>query len=288
MEAPRLRSYCAGMPHLAYAGLSENWLWKECGDLHWERLAQAHGMSRPDFRDASGNKAYAAFTAVRLVASELDGIAENDVFQLHGELAPAGRAQFCSQQALYRAGEATPSARLRMLSAFVFRQSLRDNRSVGRASVESAASLPTAAGAPSPDTAARLVADTRERRQQAAALRDRPAVAVPTGQGEYLGSPCPGNDFNGANFMYFASFPAWVDRAEWHFFRPAKLLVTIAREVDYFGNVNIGEDVMVRCLHWENTADGGLVHHMALYRVTDGHPIAEVRTRKRRARLGRE
>lgn len=274
------------MPQLAYAGLSENWLWKECGDLHWERLAQAHGMARPDFRDASGNKAYAAFTAVRLVAGALDGIAENDVFQLQAGLAPAGRAQFHSQQALYRAGETVPSARVEMVSAFVFRQSLRDNRSVGRASVESRSNLATASGDVPLDAAARLAAATRERRQQAAALRDRRAAQVPTGQGEYLGSPCPSNDFNGANFMYFASFPAWVDRAEWRFFRPADLLVTTAREVDYYGNVNVGEDVMVRCLQWEATADGGLIHHMALHRVTDGRPIAEVRTRKRRALLG--
>ncbi|ALM83302.1 hypothetical protein ASB57_10280 [Bordetella sp. N] len=274
------------MPHLAYTGLSENWLWKECGDLHWERLARAHGMSRPDFRDASGNKAYAAFTAVRLIATELDGIGENDVFQLHAGLAPAGRAQFLSQQVLYRAGETTASARIEMLSAFVFRHSLRDNRSVGRASLTLSANLSARSDEPSAEAVARLVAQTRERRQRAATLREQHAVNVPSGQGSYHASPCPNNDFNGANFMYFASFPAWVDRAEWQFFRPAELLVTTAREVDYYGNINVGEEVIVRCLEWETTEQGELVHRMGLYRVVDEQPIAEVRTRKRPAHLG--
>ena len=32
--------------------------------------------------------------------------------------------------------------------------------------------------------------------------------------------PCPAQDFNGADFLYFSSFQAFVDRAEWAFFRP--------------------------------------------------------------------
>ncbi|PMX90526.1 hypothetical protein C1X54_39295, partial [Pseudomonas sp. GW460-13] len=36
---------------------------------------------------------------------------------------------------------------------------------------------------------------------------------------EYL--PCPCNDFNGADLLYFASFQAMVDRAEWQWRRDA-------------------------------------------------------------------
>ena len=36
--------YVAGMPQLSYTGLSENWLLKTCGDLHWQGLAALAGV----------------------------------------------------------------------------------------------------------------------------------------------------------------------------------------------------------------------------------------------------
>jgi probable biosynthetic protein (TIGR04098 family) len=44
------------MPQLAYTGLSENWLIKECGHRHWEALAGDAGRSAPDFVDEDGSK----------------------------------------------------------------------------------------------------------------------------------------------------------------------------------------------------------------------------------------
>jgi probable biosynthetic protein (TIGR04098 family) len=53
--------------------------------------------------------------------------------------------------------------------------------------------------------------------------------------------PCPGQNFNGADFLYVATCPAFVDRADWAFFRPAQPLATTRRpDIVYRGNIDPG------------------------------------------------
>lgn len=282
MDTPIPRGYIAGMPQLAYTGLSESWLLKECGDVHWERLARAHGMPLPDFRDASGSRAYAAFTRVRVSEGGLDRIAANDAFHIDSGLAPAGRAQFFSRHVAR--GPQGVLARVEMLSAFVYRQARGDNRSVARAALTAAESWRPRAHSPSRDEAQTYAQAARDRRRAARATPCAAAASGPAGGTmDWRFSPCPDTDFNGASFLYFATFAALVDRAEWQFFRPSPLLAVATRDVHYYGNVNLGEDVAVRCLEWRREPDGVLAHRCGVFRAADGAWIAEVLTRRRPA-----
>jgi probable biosynthetic protein (TIGR04099 family) len=273
-----VRVYRAGMPQLSYAGLSENWLLKECGDLHWSRLAHEYGMDKPEFRDMNGRKAYAAFVALNITGAVLDSVGENDVFDIRQAFAPAGRAQFFSRQTV--AGAAGAVARVDMLSAFVSRRRGRDNRTAGRAALpDNAAAHRQGHVEEVLEHARRFDIIARSRRKAMPQQALGPAVA------DFVFSPCPHNDFNGANFMYFAAFIALADRAEWRHFRPRPLLALQSRQVFYFGNVNVGEDVAVHFLAGEFAADGSLSHRCVLFRIEDGAPIAEIFTRKRPARL---
>jgi hypothetical protein len=125
------QSYRAGMPQLAYTGLSENWLIKECGHRHWEALAEDAGRRAPDFVDDGGSKSYAAFTAIRLTGATLHAIGENDDFELGTELCRTGPARHFSRHSLVSGnGEC---AIVSMSSTFVRRHEVRNNRSVTRA-----------------------------------------------------------------------------------------------------------------------------------------------------------
>jgi probable biosynthetic protein (TIGR04099 family) len=273
-----IRVYQAGMPQLSYAGLSENWLLKECGDLHWNRLAHEHGMDKPEFRDMNGRKAYAAFVALNISGAMLDSVGENDPFYIRQAFAPAGRAQFFSRQTVATA--AGDVARVDMLSAFVSRRQGRDNRTAGRAALpEAAAARPHSHAQEVGEHARRFDVIARSRRKA------MPQRALGPTHADFVFSPCPHNDFNGANFMYFAAFIALADRAEWRHFRPRPLLALVSRQVFYFGNVNVGEDVAVHFLAGEFAADGSLSHRCILFRTEDGAPIAEIFTHKRPARL---
>jgi probable biosynthetic protein (TIGR04099 family) len=279
------RAYSAGMPQLAYAGLSENWLLKECGDLHWDCLAQGYGMSRPDFRDVSGQKAYAAFTAIRISDATLDRVCENDRIQLDCSMAPARRAQFFSRHVAR--GPLGVLAQVEMLSAFVFRKRRRDNRSVERAVLRLGDPWAGDCSESQSDEAARFAELAREQRadnrRAGMACADRGAANDPSAP-VFAFSPCPNNDFNGANFMYFATFAALIDRAEWQFFKPEPLLTVASREIFYYGNVNVGEDIAVRLLASQRYDDGGLCHRCLIVRLTDSKAIAEVVTHKRPSR----
>jgi probable biosynthetic protein (TIGR04099 family) len=94
----------------------------------------------------------------------------------------------------------------------------------------------------------------------------------------FVVDPCPSQDFNGADFLYFASYPAFVDRAEWAFFRPrAPFATTRTRDIVYRGNIDPGERVIVSLLaFWREPRS--LAHRYRLAREHDQSTIAEIVT----------
>ncbi|MCP4637077.1 MAG: hypothetical protein GY848_11475 [Methyloversatilis sp.] len=267
--------YCAGMPQLGLYGLSENWLLKECGHLHWLAIAHAQGRQVPDFADAAGHKSYAALTAVHLREARLDTVAENAPFSLSVCATSPGRAQHYSTQTL-RTGTLR-GARVELLSAFV-RRAAGGNRSIVRAPV----------GGDSTAVEDRTLSDA------ALSLQARARVFRTGGGVGRLGlqpahggalrsavfTPCPHNDFNGAGLLYFASFQALADRAElaWHGLRPA---LTVERELYFYGNIDPGESVRAELLAEREDGDE-YAHWIRLSRCADGVRIADALTRKRR------
>jgi probable biosynthetic protein (TIGR04099 family) len=266
--------YVAGMPQLSYTGLSENWLLKECGHRHWMALAALDGVALPDFRDDAGNKAYAAFTAVRIGASRLDRIVENEPFSITTRLGSAGRARHCSVHEVQLADGLC--GRVEMLSTFVGRREERNNRSVMRAPfarLEGEARIPMA-------EAVELAALAK--RFRAGDWSDRLGLTRPQHSAlhETTFLPCPNTDFNGADFLYFASFQAFIDRAEWGWFRFSEPPLLSDRELFFYGNVNVGEELAIR-LGAVKQDETGIVHCCEIYRGADDEKIADVVTRKR-------
>jgi probable biosynthetic protein (TIGR04099 family) len=90
--------------------------------------------------------------------------------------------------------------------------------------------------------------------------------------------PCPAQDFNGADFLYFSSFQAFVDRAEWAFFRPVDPRTTTRRrDIVYHGNIEPGDRVTV-VLRARRRDAMGVDHWCRLERESDAMPIADVFT----------
>jgi probable biosynthetic protein (TIGR04099 family) len=96
--------------------------------------------------------------------------------------------------------------------------------------------------------------------------------------------PCPAQDFNGADFLYFSSFQAFVDRAEWAFFRPLDPRATTRRrDIVYHGNIEPGDRVVVVLRGCRRDA-GGVDHWCRVERESDAMPIADVFTLRRFSR----
>lgn len=268
--------YIAGMPQLAYTGLSENWLLKECGDLHWRGLAALAGQARPEFRDAEGNKAYAAFIAVRVRDAALEVLGENDAYSIGTQVMRVGGARHFSTHELRADGDGLHGRRaeISMLSTFIRRKRERDNKSVVRASI----ALPD----DGPPPAAATEMGALAKRFRTGDWDSHLGLEKNCHESRYTCQflPCPYTDFNGANLLYFANFQAMVDRAEWQWQRFDELPVIAERDMFFHGNVNLGEALELS-FSAVSTQRDGLSHWCEIRRTSDGEKVADVVTRKR-------
>lgn len=267
-------NYIAGMPELAFAGLSEQWLLRTCGQLHWSALAAQSGLASPEFYDAEGHKAYAAFTALRVYEARLEDVSENQRFAIEAEVRRIAGARHFGEFRVFTTEGAM--AKVDMLSTFVRREKVGDNHSVAKAMFNgSAVSATPAAAQALIEHAKRFRANDWARHGRL----DRTAHAVEHSV-DYL--PCPSLDFNGAHLLYFASFQSMVERAEWHWrsaphSAPPSL---VEREMAFYGNANIG-DRLVLAFGARYAGHDGLSHWCSITRAGDGMRIADVVTHKR-------
>ncbi|HEY0219537.1 MAG TPA: Pnap_2097 family protein [Afipia sp.] len=256
------------MPHLSLTGLSENWLLKECGHRHWFLLAEAAGKSVPDFRDAAGDQTYAVFRAVAIRNARFDQVAENDDLHFTSNLSRISRTQFTSLHHLTCRGQKI--GEIEMISSFVKRTVAGVNRSVARVELKA---FPFAG-----DVASSALADVAGEFWNGNWIEHRGFSRSQSGHsGELVVRPNPSLDFNGAGFLYFASFPALADRAEWETLDVGPSLTTTSREIFYYGNIEPGEKVVVSIKALRPKGEG-FSHWCDLHRECDKAKLADVFT----------
>jgi probable biosynthetic protein (TIGR04099 family) len=270
--APTLReSVLLGMPQLSLGGLSESWLLKDLGHRHWMLLARLAGRAVPDFRDVDGSPVYAAFCALSVKDADFASLGENDRLTITSDISRVSRTQSASRHRLSVAGK--PVGEVELVSAFVRRASGGGNHSVARVALDAFLAPATART----DGLASLAADLRAGRRERHFGFDLHAAEAETSAAFEI-DPCPAQDFNGAGFLYFSSFVAFVDRAEWHFDgRRAARATTLARDVFFHSNIDPGERLRVRWLA-ARRGEGRLVHRCLLERAGDGTRLAEAFT----------
>lgn len=222
-----------GMPHLSGCGISENWLLKELGHRHWMMLAGQAGMDGPDFRDDEGRQVYAAFCAVRLADARLDLGVENGALAIRSTMRGVSRTQVESRHELRIDGVA--AGLVEMVSTFI-RRTGQGNHSVARVALDDLVPVE-----PSLSDLASLAAMLRARCRAHHFGIDLSAASTEIAAFEF--DPCPEQDFNGAGFLYFPSFLAFVDRAEWQLGRGRSALAR--RDAFYYGNVDPGVPIRV-------------------------------------------
>lgn len=255
-EQPLTESHVLGMAEMGFRGLSEQWLMRRAGDLHWRLIARAMGQRDAVFACAEGRPLYAAFCASRLVLDRPHAPRLGGRLDLSARLFRVGRSRLGSIVTLRAAAGAI--GRVALVSAFVGRAEGGDNRSLARRAPRALA-LPSA-------TDAALDALARGAARTAAVLRGW----TPEGEGLRL-TPCPGLDFNAAGLLYFPSFAALVDRAEFAAGLASDRWLA-AREAVFLGNVEAGEPVEVRLYSRR-------AHRAAVLTGSDGRPLALLRAR---------
>ena len=255
-----------GMPHLCNAGLSETWLLKECGHRHWHLLAQASRRAAPDFCDAAGDPVYPAFVSVSLRDACLETARENQELGLVSRIVRISRTRFMSTHELRVTGRAI--GRVFMMSVLVKRLRAGINRSIVRVDVHGLPPIePAAEWAHYVETINSLRSNQWDRycgfNRAGVMLQKRLAI-----------DPCPSQDFNGVGFLYFSSFQACVDRAEWAFFRSSDIPPVRSRDIIYRGNIDLGDRIGARVMQLRRTQHE-FAHWHQLERGSDHAVIAD-------------
>nr|WP_246482427.1 Pnap_2097 family protein [Methylopila capsulata] len=267
------------MPELCLGGLSETWLLKACGDLHWRLIAEFCGVAAADFRDANGEKVYAAFCAAQSDDLALDAFAEHDDLTIRSEITRTSRTRFASTHRLQRKG--APAGKVALLSTFVKRTGDDGNRSIAKVALPG---LPAFGGFEPAPAIAGLPALLRPGCWSAHRGFDRRGGH---GARRFEIRPCPSQDFNGAELLYFSAYQGFADRAEWELLDlPARGVAVREREIVFHGNLEPGEGLVVH-LRGTMPVAGELRHWMSLEAAADGRPLADIFTTKQLTCRGR-
>ena len=64
------KDFTLSMPQLLSGGLSENWLLKELGDIHWKMISENLDAKSDSIVDSNGERLYASFVRLQWISNE--------------------------------------------------------------------------------------------------------------------------------------------------------------------------------------------------------------------------
>lgn len=278
------------LPQTDATGLSENWLFKHCGEMHWDHLCAAMGVSGVNsqhMRDDAGKRLYPTFAAIRgRYATPLSDVEMDQHFQTTVELSHFGRAFFHST--VNFANKET-RFELEMLTTFVARNKagLNDLHQSLPASHLVYKSRPLN----SPPPILKLSQALRHGDLREYDLLGHRFAPSADGLGLQMSfEPSPYMDYNGAGLLYFAAYPTIADTIERRLVAKHQLAdpsrdwvvqsSTVARDVFYYRNLDLGKNLVATLKRFDRAGEN-VVLHTLLANEVDGAPLADIITAKR-------
>lgn len=249
-----------GMAECGWRGLSEGWLLRHLGDVHWRLIATAMGQQAAVFADDTGAPVYAAFCAVSERVHHPALARPGAVLAIASRLRRLSATRLISFHALEVGG--MPLADVTLISAFVRHGETGANSQILRAQPRGHLDLPLMEHG----------ADNGFVQQASALYRAQPDAFASGAQVDV--TPCPTTDFNAAGLLYCANYPALVDRAEWALCPAMARQPLTARQIVFLGNVDAGDPVTATLEHHREP-----VGHRATLE-SQGRVIARVITAK--------
>jgi probable biosynthetic protein (TIGR04098 family) len=236
------------MPQLGPYGLSENWLLRYLGDLHWQTICDALGELSRDIRDEQGNRLYASFIRVTWTASQpLSHFGESNTLRGAMEMIRYGDGLFDSTSRL-QVADAFISVRMASLFSRREKESSNDRLLPASPVVPADCTIPDIEIVPGYISDHRLL---RTGRLASLQLHDE-RFDLADAATETVHYPINGYfDFNGANLLYFASYPTIADiclsrsgaASAVGFGRFVTECSPTGRDIFYFGNANLNDSI---------------------------------------------
>jgi len=271
------RNFVINMPQMAVEALSENWLLKELGNLHWEMICNGLHTKSFDLKNDTGNRLYATFVRIRIrCAGSLKTFRENDQADLHGNINRFGNSMYFSEM-LFDAKHTGIKAEL--VTTFSIRDAVDNTRlaksepDIAANEVEKLPKLP--------------VFGNEYRLVKKGVMKELPyeGLVFPVQddfvfETEYTLNPY--YDLNGVNLLYFAAYPIINDVCEARFFNMQKKqrweqsYYTGSKDVMYFANCNIDDTIIYQLNYCDFIQNENILISSTLRRKSDGEIIARI------------
>jgi len=268
---------------MAIEALSENWLFKELGNLHWAMICDGLHTNSFDLKNDTGNRLYATFVRIRIQCEgSLKSFKENDQVELLGKMNRFGNSMYFSEIALQ---SSNTKIQAELMTTFSIRDAV-DNTRLAKSEPDVAVnSIEKSKLFPAFGNEYRLVKKQvlKELKCGDLAFSIKDEVLFET---EYELNPY--YDLNGVNLLYFAAYPIINDVCEARYFKKKypdqrweQTHYTGYKDVLYYANCNLDDTIIYQMNYFEriNDNDDTLISSI-LRRKSDGAIIARIFTVK--------
>lgn len=264
------------MPQMSNSALSENWLFKEIGNIHWKLLALGLGEKSSGLNDEFGDRLYATFIAITLSSKPLFEYKENQVLNISANIERYGnniyKTNIISDKFL--------SAEL--LTSFTKRNSQGNSSLQKSIPVVWKNNISKVSFFPS----LQEYKLARKNLTEEVYLNDEKFIISETVIYETTHQIIPFYEINGVGLLYFAAYPIINDICEFKFVKEVKKLenwaknyYTQSRKILYMANCDSNDTIVYRLHSFEKLANRAKIYS-TLYRKSDMVKIAEVYTLK--------
>jgi probable biosynthetic protein (TIGR04098 family) len=278
------------LPQTDATGLSENWLFKHSGEMHWDYLCAAMGVggvNSEEMRDDLGKRLYPTFVAIRgRYDQPLCAVRMDERLQTSVQLKHFGRAFF---QGAITVRNNAARFELEMLTTFVARN--REGLNELHQSLPASSLAYNCEPLGARPALLKLSQGLRHRdltEYDFLGYRFSPLETKLDLSAGY--EPSPYIDYNGAGLLYFAAYPTIADTLERQLIIRHELMEgtgdwavrtsTVARDVFYFRNLNLGQRLTATLRRFDRVGEN-IILHTSLTAETDGAPLADIFTAKR-------
>lgn len=272
------------MPQMCLEALSENWLFKEAGDLHWDLLCRGLGTDSSKLQDDLGNRLYATFVRIRMDGmGNLNDFKENAPYAFTADLSRFGLGMFFSKINFQSLGT---SMKIDMMTSFSVRKSTGDNKSLAKSQPNvDYCEIPQSLEFPIFGNEYRLIKKgelkTFFHKDYVFNISDNQIFSC-----EY--SLNPYYDLNGVGLLYFAAYPVISDYCEMKYFREQNDInweenyFTLFRDIMYYANTDAQDTIVYVLNSVDQLTDNRVKIQATLYRKSDQKMMARIFTVKQK------
>lgn len=280
------KEFIIGMPQMSIESLSENWLFKELGDNHWNLLCNGLNRASDKLEDELGNRLYATFVRIRIRSTlALCEFNENEKINMHGSMKRYGNGMYFSTFQLQSKEDQERHIHAELMTSFAIRKSTNSNVLVKSRPDTDVNTIHNTQSIPEFGNEYRLIKKGEMNEVQVSdhefEIEDNALFETEYSINAYY-------DLNGVGLLYFAAYPIINDTCEARYFNSQnnsdlweKTHSTVSRDILYYANCDL-DDTIIYHLNSMKFMEGGLVKtSSSLYRKSDGKRMARVFTVKK-------